>query len=79
MGARANRLLRHVEQQASAGPLRQHDAHRALRDCLMGEEINFKTLPQHLVFDLADAALRRRARVRDHDVDAAEMRGDAVE
>src|SRR5262249_46876719 len=66
-------------QEAPAGPLSQHDAHRVLRDRLVGEKIELETLPQHLVFELADTTLRGRTGIRDNDVDPAEMLGHAVE
>ena len=69
---RIDRLLRDVEQQASAGALRQHDLHRGLRHALMAEEIELEALAQCRVVDFADAALPCRAGVRDDDVDAAE-------
>ena len=79
IGAGVHRLLRDVEQQAAAGALRPHDAHRVLRDRLMREEIQLEAVAQHLVVDLADAALPGGAGIRDDDIDAAELRRDPVE
>ena len=41
---RVHRLLRHVEQQAAAGALRQHDLHRRLRHALVAVEIQLEAL-----------------------------------
>ena len=73
---RIHRLLRHVEQQAAAGALRQHDLHRGLRHALVAEEVQLEALAQHRLVDLADAALPGRAGVGDDDIDAAECLDD---
>src|SRR4029078_160905 len=67
-----HRLLRVVEQQAAACPLRLHDAHGVLRDCLMGEEIQLEGLAQRRLIHLANAALPGSTRVRNHNIYAAE-------
>ena len=68
-----------VEKEASARPLRLHDAHGVLRDRLMGEQVELERLAEHAVAHLADAALPSSAGVRHHDVDSAERAGDHVE
>ena len=76
--AGVDRLLRHVEQQTAAGPLRQHNPDSVLRDRLMREEVQLEASAQHGVIDLADTPLPGRAGVGDDDVDAAELHRDAV-
>ena len=70
--SRVHGLLRHVEQQTTAGALREHDFHRRLRHPLVAVEVQLEALSQNRLGDLADPALPGRARVRHHDIDAAE-------
>ena len=63
----------------AAEVLPAHDADRLLCHRLVGPEIQFEAVAQHLVVDIADAALPRRAGVRHEDIDAAEGGGDLVE
>src|SRR5436305_3243045 len=79
LGAGIDRLLRDVEQEASAGALRQHDPDGVLGDGLVREEIELEAVPQHRILDLPNTALRRRPGVRYNDVDTAEMHRDAIE
>jgi hypothetical protein len=64
VGAGVHRLLGHVEQQAAAGALRQHDAHGRLGHALVAVEVELEALAQDGLVDLADASLPGRAAVK---------------
>jgi len=74
-----HRLLGHIKEQASAGPLRLHDPDRCLRHALVAVEIEFEALAQNVFVDFADAPLPGRSRIGDDDVDTAERRRHGVE
>ena len=74
-----DRLFRHVEQQAAAGPLGFEQGHGALGNVLMTEEIQFEGFAQDAVIHVADGTLPRRARVGQYDIDAAKGGGNLFE